>query len=236
MDPSSKGQDGHSRLISWSTRQGAALHPQIEVYKDETTGLSLRVRREASEEGPDKQPFDATRQSLVSCSLTMTLSYLNARVGGPLSNIDNLVSGPPPHPSFPALFMNEIPPHVVGRFFLVQQYLLGRESHWFPYIELLPRPEHILSWALPPFWPEEDIDFLEGTNVHASIATIKENVKAEFTTARKTLKALSYPGWRDYTRLLYNVSNSWGGFKSSLLVPRRDSKLRLERTKRSYHA
>src|SRR3569833_2607866 len=102
MDPSSKGQDGHSRLISWSTRQGAALHPQIEVYKDETTGLSIRVRREATEEGPDKQPFDATRQSLVSSSLTMTLSYLNARVCGPLSNIDNLVSGPPPHPAGPA--------------------------------------------------------------------------------------------------------------------------------------
>lgn len=34
-----------------------------------------------------------------------------------------------------------------------QQYLLGRESRWWPYISTLPQPEH-MGGMLPALWPE----------------------------------------------------------------------------------
>ncbi len=107
-------------------------------------------------------------------------------------------------PAFPPRFMETVPPHVIGRFYLVQQYLLGAESFWYPYIKTLPRPDRINSWAMPAFWPAEDIEFLEGTNAHAAIEEIQTNVKEEFKLARKVLKGEDFTGWKDYSRLLYN--------------------------------
>ncbi|RKU44798.1 hypothetical protein DL546_007647 [Coniochaeta pulveracea] len=100
--------------------------------------------------------------------------------------------------------MDSLPPHVIGRFFLIQQYLLGEDSFWCPYIRSLPQPEYMNTWALPTFWPEEDIEYLEGTNADVAIQEIQANVKTEYKQARKILKECDFPGWQDYTRLLYN--------------------------------
>jgi hypothetical protein len=99
--------------------------------------------------------------------------------------------------------MTSIPPHVIGRFFLIKEYLKGNDSRWWPYIATLPQPEHVNSWALPAFWPEEDIDYLEGTNAHVAIEEIQANVKREFKQARKVLKEDGFRDWQDYTQMLY---------------------------------
>jgi hypothetical protein len=100
--------------------------------------------------------------------------------------------------------MESLPPHVIGRFFLVQQYLRGQQSFWWPYIQTLPQPEHLASWTLPPFWPEEDLRFLHGTNAEFAVQEVQANVRREFKQARKLLKEAAFPGWQDYSRLLYN--------------------------------
>ncbi|KAB5527960.1 hypothetical protein GE09DRAFT_1207391 [Coniochaeta sp. 2T2.1] len=137
----------------------------------------------------------------VTCPATVTLSYLNALVGGSLPSDLSTVSL---SPSFPPSFISSLPPHVIGRFYLIQQYLLGRSSFWHPYIRALPQPEHLSSWALPAFWPEEDIEFLEGTNAEVAVREVQANVKGEFKLARRILKEVGFPGWQDYSRLLYN--------------------------------
>jgi len=182
-------------LKRWARQHGAVLHPLLEVYHDEVTKFSLRVKESATEA---LQPGFAA----VSCPLPITLSYLNAVVDGPLvlpfTSTDQHTS------SFPEKFMETIPPHVIGRFFLMQQYLQGDRSFWWPYIATLPKPEHFASWALPACWPDEDIEILEGTNAYAAIDEIQENLKPEFKQARKILKGENFNNWQDYTRLLYN--------------------------------
>jgi len=182
------------KLASWAQGHGARLHPALEVYHDDVTKFSLRVKQSASRLEPG---FVA-----VICPLSITLSYLNALIDGPF--VPSSSPSGQPTPAFPARFMASVPPHVIGRFFLIHEYLKGADSFWKPYITALPRPEHIASWALPAFWPEEDLDFLEGTNAYVATEEIQANVKREFKQARKILKEEAFPNWQDYSRVLYN--------------------------------
>ncbi|KAK3386087.1 hypothetical protein B0H63DRAFT_560546 [Podospora didyma] len=181
-------------LSEWAQQHGAKLHPSLEIYDDDITKFSIRAKETAT---------DALEPGFAafSCPLPITLSYLNALVGGPITP-----SAPPgqKEPAFPPRFISTLPPHVVGRFFLMQQYLEGDDSFWWPYLATLPQPEHVSSWALPAFWPEDDVDFLEGTNAQVAIEEIQANVKREFKQARKILKEDDFPNWQDYTRVLYN--------------------------------
>lgn len=158
--------DHISKLVSWGTAHNAHLHPSVEIYNDSLTGLSFRVKPSAAS-GP------SPTEPIVSLPTSLTLSYLNA-----LSDEDA---------PFPAEFLRQTPPHVIGRFFLIKQYLLGEASFWWPYIQALPRPEQYSAWALPAFWPSDEVELLEGTNIEVGIQLIKKNVKDEFKAAIKLL-------------------------------------------------
>lgn len=204
-------QERFSTLLAWSGAHGAELHPSLEVYHDPVSGFSLRVSKPATN---GLEPgFTA-----VTCPVATTLSYLNALVDGP---IDISVSSYQKPAAFPPRFMSSIPPHVIGRFFLIKEYLKGGNSHWRPYIATLPQPENLSAWALPAFWPEDDIDFLAGTNAHVAIQEIQDNVKREFKRARRVLKDEDFTDWRDYTQLLYRwafcISTS-RSFRPSLVL------------------
>jgi hypothetical protein len=183
-----------SNLLTWGRQHGATLNDSVEVYIDPLTKYSLRIKPSVSAPSP---PF-----TVVTCPASITLSYLNALIDGPLPH-------PLPEqltlsPAFPPEFMSSLPPHVIGRFFLIKQYLLGSRSFWHPYIRTLPQPGRPASWALPAFWPEEDVEFLEGTNAEVAVREVQANVKSEFKLARKALKEAGWPGWQDFSRLLYN--------------------------------
>lgn len=195
MNPADRSR--FEKLISWGRQHGATLHDQVEVYNDELTKYSLRLKPSAPAIAPSDHGC-----TIVKCPASITLSYLNALTGGPLPA--NLAPDIELEPSFPSSFMTSLPPHVIGRFFLIQQYLCGAQSFWYPYIRTLPQPEHLSSWALPAFWPEEDIEFLTETNADVAICEVQANVKGEFKRARRVLKEAGYPGWQDYSRLLYN--------------------------------
>lgn len=117
----------------------------------------------------------------------------------------------------------EIQPHVVGHFFLMKQYLMGKDSFWHPYITTLPQPDSISSWSLPPFWPDEDFEFLEGTNAYVAAEEIQGNAKRDFKEARKILKEEGFENWQDYTRHLFNWAFSIfasRSFRPSLVTPK----------------
>ena len=185
--------------MSWAETHGAFLHPRVEIYQDDVTKFSMRVRKNGTTNGSSVQL--RAGETILSCPTSMTLSYLNALTDGPL---ESSRSEKRTSTAFPASFMEINPPHVIGRFYLIQQYLEGIASAWSAYIETLPQPEHLASWCLPAFWPSEDAALLDRTNAAGSIEEMQGNVTAEFKKARKLLKELDYPGWEAYTRVLYN--------------------------------
>lgn len=163
-------------LVAWALEHGATLHPSIEVYDDVTTGLSFRIRPSAvgGLSAASETPSNDARAPIVSIPATLSLSYLTA--------LDSLPVG----------FTGAVKPHVVGRFFLIQQFLLGKESFWWPYIQALPQPSDHEAWELPPFWPEDDAELLDGTNVEVGIEKIRRDVQTEFKNAQQVLSRLDH--------------------------------------------
>ncbi|KAH7145703.1 hypothetical protein B0J13DRAFT_325078 [Dactylonectria estremocensis] len=166
--------DHASALVAWATSHGARLHPSVQVYQDADTGLSFRVKPDAE---TGTEPWDP----IVSLLTSLSLSYLNALPGRGLSERDGQA------PAFPASFLEQTPPHVIGRFVLAAHFALGDTSFWAPYIRALPQPDQVDSWALPPFWPDDEAELLDGTNIEVGIAQIRSTVKREFKAAQKLL-------------------------------------------------
>ncbi|EFW99029.1 set domain containing protein [Grosmannia clavigera kw1407] len=201
------GDDRFARLVVWSQSLGGRLHEAAEIYRDDVTQISLRVR---SKNGEEKQLESG--EEAIFCPLSTTLSYLNALEGGrPLGSSAAEEAGlSPGRLTFPNSFLEQAPPHVIGRFFLMQQYLMGQQSHWHAYIASLPQPEHVSSWNLPALWPRNGEDaesgpaLLEGTNAGIAAAEMQANVAQEYRQARRLLKSVAYPALAEFTRLLYH--------------------------------
>ncbi|KAM0425197.1 hypothetical protein ACHAPT_009514 [Fusarium lateritium] len=174
-------------LVAWATSHGAYLNPSVQVENLPETGLSFRATSKTN-------PFD----TIVSIPSTLTLSYLNALPGH-----DD------PRP-FPAGFLAQTPPHVIGRLLLIKHHLLGDESFWAPYLRALPQPEDEDSWSLPAFWPDDDVELFDGTNIEISVARIKANVKREFKAALEILVAEDWEPElrRGFTPVLYQWAYS----------------------------
>ncbi|KAH7158967.1 hypothetical protein DER46DRAFT_610821 [Fusarium sp. MPI-SDFR-AT-0072] len=158
-----------SALLKWAHSQGATINPSVEITHLPETGLSFRAKAPTA-------PFD----TIISIPSSLTLSYLNTLPGR---------DDPKP---FPVGFLAQIPPHVIGRFVLIKHFLLKGESFWAPYTQALPQPDDHDSWSLPPFWPDEDAELFEGTNIEVGVTSIRANVKREFKTAHDLLIAESW--------------------------------------------
>lgn len=223
-------EERFSALLAWATAHGGSLHPALEVYQDDVAGFSMRVKPNLTSEGTHVglSPQD----EILSCPLTTSLSYLNTLQDGPIllthhgehaSGQDHAESTTTiPSPAFPPEFM-ALPPHVISRFYLIKQYLLGTSSFWYPYIATLPQPDALRSWNLPPFWPETDTCLLEGTNTGTAAEEIRNTVKAEYKQARRILQNAGFENWQDYTRSLHTWAFSMftsRSFRPSLVIPK----------------
>ncbi|KAH9886361.1 SET domain-containing protein [Xylariomycetidae sp. FL2044] len=181
-------------LVRWVRGAGGGLNPDVEIYQDEVYKASFRVRDSFSISQDDV---------IVTLPLSKSLSFLNAIH-------DSTV--------FPAEFIEKTPPHVVGRFFLMQQYLLGRESKWWPYIQTLPQPSQMSS-LLPTMWPSDDVEFLRGTNAYVAVQEIKSTLKKEH---KRAVRLLPERDQFEYTRPLYHWAYSIytsRSFRPSLILP-----------------
>ncbi|KAI2468861.1 SET domain-containing protein [Annulohypoxylon bovei var. microspora] len=201
----------YDALLRWVEDDGGSLNPAVEIYHDDITKASFRVKDSCSI-GVD--------EPIVTLPLSKSLSYINAIDGHP-----DFAFSPFPHAMssedrsyFPTDFLRRTPPHVVGRFFLMQEHLLGPESKWWPYIRTLPQPEHMSS-ILPAMWPSDDIEFLRGTNAFVAVQDIKSTLKKEYKYAMKLLPESYHT---EYTRPLYywayGIFTS-RSFRPSLIIP-----------------
>ena len=189
-------------LLLWASGLGTSLHPEVEVYQDATTGMSFRARK-------DIPP--ATK--LVTCSYGVTLSYLNA-VGA--SGFARHTSAP-----FPQAFLDALSPedpHIIGHFFLAQQYLLRERSFWWHYIRLLPQPDK--PSRIPVLWPKEDQRYLDGTNAEPAMKKRTSLWKDEWQKGTALLQR--FENWEQYSYDLYKWAGSIFGsrsFRPSLTIP-----------------
>ncbi|KAI0484554.1 hypothetical protein GGR56DRAFT_30168 [Xylariaceae sp. FL0804] len=211
-------------LVRWVEEAGGRLHPAVEVYHDPVTQASLRVR--ASAGGATVQPGDV----VVDLPLSASLSYLNAisghpdLAGGALPSASAAAAFKPPRDGayFPAAFLRETPPHVVGRFFLVQQYLLGDASPWWPYVRTLPQPGQ-MGAMLPLCWPSDDAEFLRGTDAAVAVEEIRATLRREYRRAARLLPESSR---FEYALPLYYWAYcvfTSRSFRPSLVLPDADS-------------
>ncbi|KAI0171734.1 SET domain-containing protein [Hypoxylon sp. FL1284] len=198
-------------LLRWIEEDGGGLHPSIEIYHDDTTKASFRVKDSCSV---------GIEDVIVTLPLSRALSYLDAINRHPDFALPSSSSSQVQEEQgcFPAEFLEKTPPHVVGRFFLMQEYLLGSRSKWWPYIRTLPQPEHMSS-LLPVMWPSDDVEFLRGTNAFTAVQDIKSTLKKEYKNAIRLLPERYHA---EYTRVLYLWAYSIftsRSFRPSLILP-----------------
>jgi hypothetical protein len=189
-------------LLSWARNLGTTLHPSVQIYQDPLTGLSFG----ALEDIPPQM-------KLVNCSYEVTISYLNAVDAPGFARRSRKI--------FPRNFLDALGsenPNIIGHFFLMQQYLLGEESFWWPYIRLLPQPE--APSCIPALWPGEDQRYLDGTNAEPAIKKRMGMWEEEWKSTITLLRG--FEGVEEYTFDLYKWAASIFGsrsFRPSLTIP-----------------
>ncbi|CAG8982136.1 hypothetical protein HYALB_00003228 [Hymenoscyphus albidus] len=195
-------------LLEWGRSHHTILHPSVEVYRDDVTGLSFRAKEDV--------PPGA---KLVSCAYQTTLSFLNAI---PYSFLFESHGSKP----FPLEFISQLAledPHIIGHFFLMQQYLMGKRSFWWKYIRLLPQPDQPDLLAIPIWWPEADRRFLWGTNAEPPVEIRRKLWMIERAKGIKLLESSpEHQDWDEYTQKLYFWAATIFGtrsFRASLTVP-----------------
>lgn len=91
-------------------------------------------------------------------------------------------------PSFSKLDLNSVEQQilhqsVLTRFFLVNQFLLQKESRWWPYVRLLPQPGSARNFNTPLWYNTEDLSWIRGTNLEFGLKKIEESWRQEYDTA-----------------------------------------------------
>lgn len=175
-------------LLAWARAHGTSVSALVEIYTDDVTGLSFRA---ASDVPPST--------SLVNCAYSTTISYLNAAGLAPFQRH----SAP-----FPSSFLDGLSvedPNVIGHFFLVQQYLLGKDSFWWEYVSLLPQPGSKQALALPALWSEEERSWLDGTNAEPPLRKRRSLWEEEWKLGMGFLRGADWDGLASYTCELYQV-------------------------------
>ncbi len=194
--------DALARLVAWSAAQGGKLHDKVGICYDPVTKLSLRVRNTASD---GLAPGD----TVVTCPLSTSLSYLNVlsggqplglQAGGASASADGCELAVA---RLPAAFLDQTAPHVAARFFLIQQWCLGTRSYWHPYLVTLPHPANIDAWGLPAVWERAGVEdngkcalsLLDDTNAGVTAAEMRAQIRREFDEAAQLMRQLDEPGW-----------------------------------------
>ncbi|EPQ67169.1 hypothetical protein BGT96224_5096, partial [Blumeria graminis f. sp. tritici 96224] len=112
-------------------------------------------------------------------------------------------------------------PHVVGNYFLMQQYLEGDQSLWWPYIRLLPQPDAVANFRMPLWWPETDHVFLQGTNVYPAMEATRKLWAHDWQRGKDLVH--TFDNSSDFTLRLYEWAAtifSTRSFRASLTIPR----------------
>lgn len=187
-------------LVTWARENGTEVGA-VSIESSVESGLLLRATK-------DIQPGS----KIVGCSYKTMLSYLNVALDS--TSAEEV---------FPEKFVKALEiedPNIIGYFFLVQQYLLGSKSFWWPYIQLLPQPDQPEKLGIPILWSEEDFEFLAGTNAEPPVRQRRRMWQDEWKKGFELLP--NHSERENYTYDLYQWAAAIFGsrsFRASLTVP-----------------
>ena len=211
--------DNHMQLVSWVLKNGGYFHPSVEIAHSDMGGYHVIVAK-----GRTVTP--QTRIS--SCPMSCTLSVLNILNVAPFSNRGTV---------FPQSFLDAYLdcPELLQTFFLMEQYVLGKESWWVPYIKTLPSIDDANQLH---FDSPEDLQWIKGTNLEVGYRELMSKWKGYYNQG---LSALRASGWSvekcdSYSWELYRwAANMFGsrGFSSVVLsdtIPAEDARVGIKRT------
>ena len=146
-------------FLKWFNDNGGRIHPSVELASSDA-GHMFRVKSESSNIELDS--------IIISCPSELTISFQNAQRS---SSLNGLVQ---------KNGQISVEPIVALRFFLIEQYLLRDESLWFAYLQLLPQPSDHQSLHVPFLFDEDDLRWLEDTNLGKAVELRKSTWKKEY--------------------------------------------------------
>ena len=173
------------RFVSWFVANGGFLNQSIEILADDKEQHSMRVRPGYTVHGSE---------TVVSCPHALTFNYASfdhSESGAKTSRIDR----------------TNFSQDISLRLLLMEQYLLGEKSFWWPYINILPQPFQqetaleIMDKApsvvspnqnlhSPLFFGAEDMLWLEGTNLGVAAKLRAASWKKESEAAKDAMHGL----------------------------------------------
>ncbi|KAL8838261.1 MAG: hypothetical protein Q9176_005190 [Flavoplaca citrina] len=74
------------------------------------------------------------------------------------------------------------------RFFLIEQYRLGSQSFWWPYIHTLPSPSAEYPFNTPMYYDDDDKKWLQGTSLAHSTRIIDQSWREEHAQGLRRLR------------------------------------------------
>lgn len=152
----------------WFLANGGYIDPCVEIATDKVTGHHLRVSS-----GEDV----AAGSLIVSCPHELTISWLNV-ISGSETFLAQFDLGEAYHA------VNQV---VIVRFFLMNEYLKGQESFWWPYVRSLPQPDEAQLLGTPLYYDDEDFAWIRGTNLEHAARITERMWHVEYDEAMQSL-------------------------------------------------
>ena len=169
-------------FLDWFTSNGGFINPLAELHQSD--GSHLRVK-------PDGRSIDPVANEsalkIIFCPHQLTISFLNARDSALLQCLKG----------------KGFSQTIVLRLFLIEQYLLGTQSFWYPYIQCLPNPESKDGFHTPMWWEPDELAWLKGTNLGRAAAERKKGWQIEYHSALNILRDhKEQTAWETWTWLV----------------------------------
>ena len=152
----------------WFLVNGGYIDPNVELARNDITGRHLRIVEGGS------LTSDTT---IISCPHELTISWLNVIRGSEsfLSQFDL---------SDASYVVNQV---VIVRFFVINEYLKGEHSFWWPYFQSLPQPTEARLLGTPLYYNDQDCLWIRGTNLEHAARKTERMWRMEYDEAMESL-------------------------------------------------
>lgn len=174
-------------LFEWFERNGGYLDPIAEFVDETQNGIHVEAREDL------ELDEHTSGVRIGTCPLALSISYLNVLPESklPANCLVRYIPGE-------LTTLHEVVPgYVLSRFVLIQQFLLEIESFWFPYIACLPQPDQ--GFNTPVYFSDEDLKWLQGTNLASAAEERLQLWVEEWRNARHHLRIHDEPNHEKYT-------------------------------------
>lgn len=189
--------DNHNSLIRWVEANGGFIHPNLQLNYSSSKGYHGTVKEGSS---------IAAHTRITSCPVPVMLSVLNVLDIPPFRQHGT---------RFPEPFIHryQFATDILQAFYLMEQYILGAQSFWSPYLRSLPSLADVDELQ---YEAEEDLVWIRGTNLEAAIVARTRKWFSQFEEANTFLRDLGWDSSRSgkYTYELFRWASTIFGSRS----------------------